>query len=102
MKVFFPGQNVPQWLGKQEPRGDKFKFGKFTFSGVCMVTKGQNNYCVRNIIGGGIVMTLANAESVNLILSAPQGCNGSLEINTKPILTWLEFVLSAALIVLAL
>ena len=99
LKLFLPGQNVPAWLQKQEPNNTSYKFGKLTFRNPCFICIKNDSYYVREIIGDGCPLQIKNAENITIAGQSPNGHGGGVVLVTKPILSWLEFILSAFIII---
>lgn len=100
MRIFLPGQKVPEWLERQEPNEDRFKMGKLTFNNICLITVRNGHYYVKGIVGGGAVMTFKNGNNITISGQSPTGGDGMVHIDCSPLFTWLEFVLLAGIILI--
>ncbi|QIQ62011.1 hypothetical protein bering_145 [Salmonella phage bering] len=87
MKIFFPGQKVPEEIEKVELFGYKSGDPFLRFSSPCIVKRNHEGHYVRPIILMGSVMTLrAKTDSV-VITGSPNIPNGKTTLNCKPILS---------------
>ncbi len=81
IRIFLPGQKVPEWLQKVEPAGS------MTFGGLAMVYQRDNAYHVRDLIGFDSVFHIKNHDVV-ITGQSPVGCDGGVYLHGTPVIRW--------------
>lgn len=95
MRLFFPGQNVPEWLEKVEPKHAQSILGTLTFSSVVIVYSSNGAYHIKPIVGD-YSMTLSYAESVTLVGQSPCGGSGGV-VHYSALMDWWGFSIAGCI-----
>ena len=78
IRLFFPGQKVPEWLEKQHPiKGfeNQWKPCEIKFASLVLVWDRSESYCIANLLWGPQIKVYGGMN-VNIVGQSPNGLGG--------------------------